>query len=91
MSRRVSERHACGVVGQPRSTQRLVPPVAIDDELAYGRGCVTSPNVVPLEMATSGHRGGQGWLAGQPQTCRGLPITNPQIRPVRPPPTSRQR
>jgi transposase InsO family protein len=30
----VSERRACQVVGQARSTQRLVPPVPTDDELA---------------------------------------------------------
>ena len=30
----VSERRACRVVGQPRSTQRLPPPVPSDDELA---------------------------------------------------------
>jgi putative transposase len=30
----VSERRACGVVGQPRSTQRLPPPVPTDEELA---------------------------------------------------------
>ena len=30
----VSERRACRVVGQPRSTQRLLPPVPSDDELA---------------------------------------------------------
>jgi putative transposase len=30
----VSERFACRVVGQPRSTQRLPPPVPSDDELA---------------------------------------------------------
>jgi putative transposase len=30
----VSERFACRVVGQPRSTQRLAPPVPSDDELA---------------------------------------------------------
>lgn len=30
----VSERRACAVVGQPRSTQRLAPPVPSDDELA---------------------------------------------------------
>ena len=29
----VSERRACAVVGQPRSTQRLPPPVPTDDEL----------------------------------------------------------
>jgi len=28
----VSERHACAVVGQPRSTQRLAPPVPSEDE-----------------------------------------------------------
>jgi len=30
----VSERRACAVVGQPRSTQRLPPPMPSDDELA---------------------------------------------------------
>jgi putative transposase len=30
----VSERRACLVVGQPRSTQRLPPPVPTDEELA---------------------------------------------------------
>jgi len=30
----VTERRACRVVGQPRSTQRLAPPVPSDDELA---------------------------------------------------------
>ncbi len=30
----VIERRACRVVGQPRSTQRLRPPVPADDELA---------------------------------------------------------
>ena len=30
----VSERRACAVTGQPRSTQRLAPPVPSDDELA---------------------------------------------------------
>jgi putative transposase len=30
----VTERRACRVVGQPRSTQRLPPPVPTDDELA---------------------------------------------------------
>jgi putative transposase len=30
----VSERRACRVVGQPRATQRLAPPVPSDDELA---------------------------------------------------------
>ena len=30
----VSQRRACDVVGQPRSTQRLAPPVPDDDELA---------------------------------------------------------
>jgi putative transposase len=30
----VRERRACRVVGQPRSTQRLPPPVPTDDELA---------------------------------------------------------
>jgi transposase-like protein len=30
----VTERRACRVVGQPRSTQRLKPPVPSDDELA---------------------------------------------------------
>ena len=30
----VSERRACKVVGQPRSTQRLTPPEPADDELA---------------------------------------------------------
>jgi putative transposase len=30
----VSQRRACGVVGQARSTQRLVPPVPGDEELA---------------------------------------------------------
>ena len=30
----VKERRACRVVGQPRSTQRLKPPVPSDDELA---------------------------------------------------------
>ena len=30
----VSERRACAVVGQPRSTQRLPAPVPSDDELA---------------------------------------------------------
>jgi len=30
----VSERRACAVTGQPRSTQRLPPPVPSDDELA---------------------------------------------------------
>ena len=30
----VSERRACSVIGQPRSTQRLIPPVPPDDELA---------------------------------------------------------
>jgi putative transposase len=30
----VSERRACKVVGQPRSTQRLPPPVPTDEELA---------------------------------------------------------
>src|ERR1700759_2832175 len=30
----VSERRACSVVDQPRSTQRLLPPVPSDDELA---------------------------------------------------------
>lgn len=30
----VSERFACRVAGQPRSTQRLLPPVPSDDELA---------------------------------------------------------
>jgi putative transposase len=29
----VSERRACAVIGQPRSTQRLAPPVPSDDEL----------------------------------------------------------
>src|SRR5665213_4050372 len=28
----VSERHACVVIGQPRSTQRLAPPVPSEDE-----------------------------------------------------------
>ena len=30
----MTERRACRVVGQPRSTQRLVPPVPSDDDLA---------------------------------------------------------
>jgi putative transposase len=30
----VSERRACAVIGQPRSTQRLPPPMPSDDELA---------------------------------------------------------
>lgn len=30
----MSERRACQVVGQPRSTQRLAPPIPTDDELA---------------------------------------------------------
>jgi transposase InsO family protein len=30
----VTERRACRVVGQPRSTQRLKPPIPTDDELA---------------------------------------------------------
>jgi len=30
----VTERRACRVVGQPRSTQRLAPPMPSDDELA---------------------------------------------------------
>jgi hypothetical protein len=30
----VSERRACTVVDQPRSTQRLTPPVPADDDLA---------------------------------------------------------
>jgi len=30
----VTERRACRVVGQPRSTQRLAPPVPADEELA---------------------------------------------------------
>ena len=30
----VTERRACRVVGQPRSTQRFEPPVPSDDELA---------------------------------------------------------
>jgi putative transposase len=30
----VSERRACRVVGQPRSSQRLKPPIPSDDELA---------------------------------------------------------
>lgn len=30
----VSERRACAVVGQPRCSQRLAPPVPTDDELA---------------------------------------------------------
>jgi putative transposase len=30
----VSERRACRLLDQPRSTQRLVPPIPGDDELA---------------------------------------------------------
>ena len=30
----MSERRACAVVGQPRSAQRLAPPIPTDDELA---------------------------------------------------------
>jgi putative transposase len=33
----VSERRACTVIGQPRSTHRLDPPVPLDDEMALRR------------------------------------------------------
>ena len=39
----VSERRACRVVGQSRSTQRLAPPVPSGDELALNRGGGPAP------------------------------------------------
>ena len=38
-----SERHACHVLGQPRSTQRRVKKVRVDESATHGRDTVGEP------------------------------------------------
>lgn len=64
----VSERRTCQVVGQPRSTQRLDPPVPSDDELALRAWLRDFSRVRPRwRLAAGGCRGQEGRVAGQPQ------------------------
>ncbi len=64
----VTERRACRVVGQPRSTQRLAPPVPTDDELALRAFLRDFSRRRPRWGWRRAAGGGQaGRLAGQPQ------------------------
>ena len=63
----VTQRRACRVVGQPRSTQRLKPPVPSDDELALRAFLRDFSKRRPLGLAAGGSGGQKGRVAGQSQ------------------------
>ena len=59
----MSERRACRLTGQPRSTQRLAPPAPTDEELAlraFLRELLETPS--PVGLATGRHRRQEGGL-----------------------------